>query len=70
MESELASRDHLVASKADLREGLQGLELKLETVRGELIREIKGASIDSIRWNFAFWVAQLAAIAGVLKLLR
>ena len=73
MESELAAHDGAVASKgdllaakADLLSGLHGLELKLEAQRSDLIGEIKGA----IRWNFAFWVAQLAAIAGILKLLK
>jgi hypothetical protein len=58
-------------------ERIHGLELKLEAqrgelrtemqaLRGELIGEIKG----TVRWNFAFWIAQLAAIAGILKLLK
>jgi len=66
MESELAAHDSSLASKADLLDGLHGLELKLEAQRADLIGEIKGA----VRWNFAFWVAQLAAIAGLLKLLK
>lgn len=95
MESELAFREGALASKADLRDGLHGLELKIEglrgelqglrgefqvlrgdaradiqSLRGELIREIKSVSVDNLRWNFAFWVAQLAAIAGILKLLK
>src|ERR1039458_4808549 len=51
-----------LATKSDLRD----LELKFESLRADLIGEIKG----TIRWNFAFWIAQLAAIAGILKLLR
>jgi hypothetical protein len=77
MESEFTVREGALASKADLRDGLHGLELKLETLRGDmrteiqvlrgdLIREITG----TVRWNFAFWVAQLAAIAGILKRLK
>ncbi len=66
MESELAAHDSALASKGDLLGGLHGLELKLEAQRTDLIGEIKG----TIRWNFAFWVAQLAAIAGILKLLK
>jgi hypothetical protein len=77
MESELAAHDSVLASKADLLGGLHGLELKLddkvhglelklESQRAELISEIKG----TVRWNFAFWVTQLAAMAAILKLLK
>jgi hypothetical protein len=62
MESELSLHDTALATKSDLRD----LELKFESLRADLIGEIKG----TIRWNFAFWIAQLAAIAGILKLLR
>jgi len=85
MELELASRDDALAGKIDhlaskvnlLVDGFHAMELKLEALRGEtraefqalraeMMREIKG----TLRWNFAFWVAQLAAIAGILKLLK
>jgi len=59
-------REAMLASKADLLGAVHGLELKLEAQRADLIGEIKG----TVRWNFAFWVAQLAAIAGILKLLK
>jgi hypothetical protein len=62
MESELSLHGTALATKSDLRD----LELKLETLRADLIGEIKG----TVRWNFAFWIAQLAAVAGILKLLR
>ena len=62
MESELSLHDTALATKSDLRD----LELKFESLRADLIGEIKG----TIRWNFAFCIAQLAAIAGILKLLR
>jgi len=38
---------------------LQRLEVRLSDTKAELIR-----------WNFMFWVAQLAAIATILKLLK
>ncbi len=73
MESELAAHDSSLATKADLLaleakflSGFHRLELKIETQRAELIAEIKG----TVRWNFAFWIAQLAAIAGILRLLK
>jgi hypothetical protein len=70
MESELSLHDMALATKSDLDlkvEALRGeIRTDLQTLRAELIGEIKG----TIRWNFAFWIAQLAAIAGILKLLR
>ena len=65
-ESSLATKADLLATRADLLGGLHRLELKLEAQRADLIGEIKG----TVRWNFAFWVAQLAAIAAFLKLLK
>ncbi len=73
MESELAIRDNALATKTDLRdvefrlsERIHTVELKLEALRGELKGDIQGM----VRWNFAFWVVQLGAIAGLLKLLK
>jgi hypothetical protein len=74
MEAELAERDRALATKADLESGLRGvehrLELRIESLRGELRTEIAGAESRLVRWNFAFWVAQLAAVAALLKLVR
>ena len=84
MEAELSAREHTLATRADLDRGLHGLELKVEAVRIEMqtlrgefstemqsIRaELKSDIRDTVRWNFAFWVAQLAAMAAILKLVR
>jgi len=45
---------------------IHGVGFKLEDLRGELKTNIQGI----VRWNFGFRVAQLAAIAGILKLLK
>ena len=73
MESELALHDvslatksDLLAKKAELREEIHRLDVKIEAFRADLIGEIRG----TLRWNFAFWIAQLAAVAGILKLLK
>ena len=77
MEAELSAREHTLATRADLDRGLHGLELKIETFRGEsrtemqsLRAELKSDIRDTVRWNFAFWIAQLAAMAAILKLVR
>jgi hypothetical protein len=73
MEAELSAREHTLATRADLDQGLHGLELKVEAVRTEmqsLRAELKSDIRDTVRWNFAFWVAQLAAMAAILKLIK
>jgi hypothetical protein len=64
-------------TKAELQAGLHGLELKLEALRGEtntglqaLRAELIGKIRGTVRWNFVFWVTQLAAVATILKLLK
>ena len=73
MRAEMATKADLFVVKADLAAVKADLELKLEGLRGdmhatraELIGEIKGG----IRWNFAFWTANLATTIALLKLLR
>lgn len=46
---------------------LASLEGRLEACFEAKLAETKS---EILRWNFAFWVAQLAAIAAILKLLR
>ena len=66
MEAELNAREHTLATRTDLRDGLHALELKLGDLRSELKSDIR----DTVRWTFAFWVAQLAAMAAILKLIK
>jgi hypothetical protein len=77
MESELALHQGTLATRAELQAGLHGLELKLEALRGEtntglqaLRAELIGKIRGTVRWNFVFWVTQLAAVATILKLLK
>lgn len=81
MEAELAERDNALATKQDLRDlrtelreesrsGFDELDLKIESVRCDLRAELGSVRSELIRWNFAFWIAQLAAVVGLLKLLR
>ena len=59
MDDELTARDRSLATKSDIREMRLDLDVKLEGFKTEIIR-----------WNFAFWIAQLAAFVGVLKLIK
>jgi hypothetical protein len=55
MESELSSHGSSHATKLDL-----------EVAKGELSQQINA----SIRWNFTFWIGQLAATVAIVKLLK
>jgi hypothetical protein len=80
----LVTKSDLLALKVDIREELHAIGLKIDGLREDFrveshcyrtemqsIRaELKGDILGTVRWNFAFWVAQLGALAGVLKLLK
>ena len=51
---------------ADIQASRLANKADLEALRADLVGEIKG----TLRWNFAFWVAQLGAMAAILKLLK
>ncbi len=66
MESELLMRDSSLATKNDLHE----LELRMDVKFANLETKVAAQIGQMLRWNFAFWIAQLGAIAGILKLLK
>ena len=70
MESEFALRDSPLATKNDLQELELRIDIKFAALRGDLKTDIAAQSGQMLRWNFAFWIAQLGAIAGILKLLK
>ncbi|MGD1032486.1 MAG: hypothetical protein ABSA05_15255 [Opitutaceae bacterium] len=55
MEAELAASQNEVANRIDLRDGFHALELKIESVRSELVR-----------WVFVCTFGQAALLAGVV----
>jgi hypothetical protein len=55
MEVEFATHRDALATKSDLREAAHGLELKIETVRSDLVR-----------WVVACTFGQTAILAGVI----
>ena len=58
-----AESDISVDLKSVIKEEIAALEVRFEAKLSE-------TKVDILRWNFAFWVAQLAAMAAMLKLLR
>lgn len=61
-EQVLATKSDLIALKAELKSDIRDTEHRLEL-------QIQGIRNDINRSNFAFWIAQIAIIAGLLKLL-
>ena len=55
------------AAERRFTQQLASLEASLEARVEAKLSETKS---EILRWNFAFWVAQLAAMAAILKLLR
>ncbi|WP_130471122.1 coiled-coil domain-containing protein [Candidatus Magnetaquicoccus inordinatus] len=59
------SRLQELATKGDVRE----LELRLETTKAELQKEIEVAKNETIKWMVGLALAQLAMMAGILMTL-
>jgi hypothetical protein len=70
MEAEFTERDSALATKQDLLDIKTELTGEIRGVEHRLGLEMKDSEIRILRWNFLFWVTQLAAIAGILKLVR
>ncbi len=70
MEAELLVRDSGLATKSDLQELIAKMEVNFAIARGETRTEIAAMEGKLIRWVFAFWVAQLGVIVGLVKLLK
>jgi hypothetical protein len=54
-----------LATKGDVR----GLELRLETTKAELQKEIEVAKNETIKWMVGLALAQLAMMTGILMTL-
>ena len=53
-----------------IRQEFAAFEAKTDLKFTAVDQRIESSKVEMIRWMFAFWVAQLAAIAGILKLLK
>ena len=66
MELEIKAHEEVLATKSDLREAVHGLELRMESMRSELMAEIKGLEGKLMRWVFTCMLGQTAVIAGAV----
>lgn len=62
-----AESDITLELKSVIKEEIAALETRLDARFEAKLSETK---TEILRWNFAFWVAQLAAMAAMLKLMR
>lgn len=58
----------------DLRTDMNGLRNEMHGLRVELRADLKAAIADTrselLKWSFLFWVGQVAAITGLVTLVR
>lgn len=56
--------------RGELQQGLSGLRAEflreLTRVETTLRREVQESRADLLKWSFAFWVGNLAAMAGII----
>jgi hypothetical protein len=52
-----------------LSEEVSALRLELHNGLGAVRQEVAAGRVEHIKWSFAFWLGQLAAMAGLLALL-
>jgi len=62
-----ALRTDLKAEMSDLRTELKALRLEL---RADFKVEVANVRADLLKWSFVFWVGQVAAVAGLVTVLR
>ncbi len=63
----------LAATEARIAARFDAVEARFPAIdqRFEIVRtEAAETKVEILRWMFAFWIAQLGAIAGILKLLK
>ena len=52
--------------RADLSTEIEKVRGETEKMRGELTRDIEKVRADMLKWSFAFWLSQMALLAGIL----
>jgi hypothetical protein len=68
-ESELRLQKEIMQVRADLRETELRLQKEIEQVRADLTVRIESIKVDLLRWLLPLMLAQVAAIAALVKLL-
>lgn len=58
------------ALRTEMRSEIQGLRSDMSQLRLEVRADIANARADAVKWSFLFWMGQMAAISGLMTLLR
>ncbi len=65
-----AGSDGLVKMFADAHSiAVQSFEQRLSEEMAKTRLEIADLKFDLLKWNFLFWIAQLAAVTGILSVM-
>jgi len=66
MEMEFTARGQTLVTKVEFKDAIHSLELKIESLRGELMAAIKGIEGRLMRWTLTCLLGQTAVMAGAL----
>ena len=63
-------RGEIGALRTELRGEMQQLRVEVRTDLSNLSVEVANTRADLLKWCFLFWIGQLAAVTGLVSLLR
>jgi hypothetical protein len=66
MEMEFTARDQTLVTKGEFKDAFHSLEFKIESLRSELMTEIRGIEGRLMRWTLTCILGQTAVMAGAL----
>ena len=55
--------------RGEMREGFADVRREMADVRRDLSRQMSEGRFELLKWAFAFWVGQLAAVGGIVAVL-
>jgi putative NADPH-quinone reductase len=50
----------------ELKLEIEKVRAEVEKVRADLSKDIEKVRADVLKWSFAFWISQMALLAGIL----
>jgi hypothetical protein len=50
-------------------DGFAGIRREMSTDRVEMLNEVSTGRVEMLKWAFAFWIGQVAAISAIVALL-
>jgi hypothetical protein len=66
MELEISAHESALATRDDIKDAAHRLELRIESLRGEVLAELKGSESKTARWVLTCTMGQAAMIAGAV----